>query len=468
MSDSSATSQPAQQTEQPSSPPPVRRGHVDLLNTPFIPSLTKFAIPMTFSFLVNMVYSLIDRWFISHMGTDAIAAIGLGEQIGFLVFTLGSGFCMGTGVIVARRFGERDSEGADRTATQAIVFMLTATVILSVLLQMALPYVLARFGASPTVALYAQQYLTAIFLGFSGNLLTFQINAIVRSTGNVVYPMVILVSTTVINAILAPIFIFVFNKGMYGAGLATAVAQIIGAVINVVLLLRGKAGIHLRLDGFSFDFGIIRRIVSLGFPSSVQMLAVSLTRISIYKLVAAFGTSVMAAYTLGISVDFVVFMFVFSVGIAIEVATGQNLGAGKFERVLGYHKAGIQILSIVIVVFGILAYTMGGLFAGIYSNDPIVIAEVQKYLHVSVFGYFFFAVGIVSARVISGSGAAYASLAIVAGSILLLQLPLVYVLSQYSGWNQIGIWVGGAGGYALFAMIALYAVRSKMWMEAKV
>ena len=170
-------------TPQETKRPAVRRGHVDLLNSPFIPSLTKFAIPMTFSFLVNMVYSLIDRWFISHMGTDAIAAIGLGEQIGFLVFTLGSGFCMGTGVIVARRFGERDSEGADRTATQAIVFMLTTTIILSVLLQLALPMILGRFGASPTVALYAQQYLTAIFLGFAGNLLTFQINAIVRSTG---------------------------------------------------------------------------------------------------------------------------------------------------------------------------------------------------------------------------------------------------------------------------------------------
>ncbi len=447
---------------------PKRRGHVDLLHSPFVSSLTKFAVPMSLSFLVNMVYSLIDRWFISHIGTDAIAAIGLGEQIGFLVFTLGSGFCMGTGVIVARRVGERDMEGADRTATQAIVFMLLATIILSVALQLALPSVLTRFGASPMVTLYAFQYLTALFLGFAGNLLTFQINAIVRSTGNVVYPMVILVLTTVINAILAPIFIFVLNKGIYGAGLATAIAQVTGAVINIILLLRGKAGIHLRLNDFRFDFSIIRRIVSLGFPSSVQMLAVSLTRISIFKLVAAFGTSVMAAYTLGISLDFVVFMFVFSVGISIEVATGQNIGAGQFDRVIGYHRAGIKILSLVILVLGVLSYTLGGYFAGIYTNDAVVIAEVQKYLHVSVFGYFFFAVGVVSARVISGSGAAYASLAIVAGSILLLQLPLVYVLSQFSGWNQIGIWIGSAGGYALFAMIALYAVHTKMWMKSRV
>ncbi len=443
--------------------PGPRRGHVDLLTTPFISSLTKFALPLSFSFLVNMMYSLIDRWFISHLGTDAIAAIGLGEQLGFLVFTLGSGFCMGTGVIVARRVGEQDREGADRTATQAIVFMFVTTVIITVFLQLLLPIVLDRFQATPAVTEFARQYLTALLLGFAGNLLTFQINAIIRSTGNVVYPMVILVSTTIINAILAPIFIFVFNKGMYGAGLATACAQTIGMIINVVLILRGKAGIHMRLDGFRFDWSIIRRIVALGFPSSVQMLAVSLTRLSIFKLVAGFGTTVMAAYTLGISLDFVVFMFVFSVGISVEVATGQNLGARKIDRVFGYHKAGIQLLSMVIAVLGVCSYTLGSHFASLYSQDPAVIAETQNYLHVSVFGYFFFAVGI-----ISGSGAAYLSLAIVAGSILLLQLPLVYIFSQFTGWNQTGIWIGSAAGYGLFALVSLMTVRSNLWRETKV
>ena len=198
------------------------------------------------------------------------------------------------------------------------------------------------------------------------------------------------------------------------------------------------------------------------------MLAVSLTRISIFKLVAAFGTSVMAAYTLGISVDFIVFMFVFSLGISMEVATGQNLGARKFDRVLGYHTAGMKLVAMIVAVMGVMAYSIGPWFAGLYSHDPVVIAETQRYLHVSVFGYLFFGIGIISARVISGAGAAYLSLAIVAGSIVLLQLPLVYIFSHFTGWNQNGIWIGAASGYALFAMIGLYAVRSKIWMTAKV
>jgi putative MATE family efflux protein len=267
---------------------------------------------------------------------------------------------------------------------------------------------------------------------------------------------------------LAPLFIFVLGMGMYGAGLATAVAQTMGMVFNLYLMVSNRTGIKLKLESFRFDWSVIRRIVSLGIPSSAQMMAVSLTRISIFKLVAAFGTSVMAAYTLGISVDFIVFMFVFSLGISVEVATGQNLGARKFDRVLGYHTAGLKLIAMIVAVMGFLAYTFGPHFAALYSTDAVVIDETQKYLHVSVFGYLFFGIGIISARVISGAGAAYLSLAIVAGSIVLLQLPLVYALSHFTGWNQTGIWIGAATGYALFAAIGMYAVRSKIWMKARV
>ncbi len=457
--------------DRPQSGPPAKgreRGRVDLLNSPFVPSLTKFAIPLTFSFLVNMIYSLIDRWFISSLGTDAIAAIGLGEQLGFLVFTLGSGFCMGTGIIVARRIGENDRDGADRVATQAVIFMFIATVVLTVLLEISLPTILAAFGLSAAVTSYARQYLSAVLLGFVGNLITFQINSIVRSSGNVFYPMIVLLATTLINAMLAPLFIFVLGMGIFGAGLATAVAQTMGMVFNLYLMVSNRTGIKLKLESFRFDWSVIRRIVSLGIPSSAQMMAVSLTRISIFKLVAAFGTSVMAAYTLGISVDFIVFMFVFSLGISVEVATGQNLGARKFDRVLGYHTAGLKLIAMIVAVMGFLAYTFGPHFAALYSTDAVVIDETQKYLHVSVFGYLFFGIGIISARVISGAGAAYLSLAIVAGSIVLLQLPLVYALSHFTGWNQTGIWIGAATGYALFAAIGMYAVRSKIWMKARV
>ncbi|MFN8367344.1 MAG: MATE family efflux transporter [Candidatus Kapaibacterium sp.] len=473
MSTENISSQHTQLEPEPEQTPPPQAqkraaGHVDLLNGSYISTLVKFSIPLTLSFLINMAYSLIDRWFISRLGTDAIAAIGLGDQMNFLVFTLGSGFSMGTGIIVARRIGEGNREKANYTATQAIIFMLVTTVLLTVVLQLMLPFVLAKFGASPNVSALAQAYLSAILFGFSGNLLSFQINAIVRSTGNPVYPTIILVLTTVINAILAPIFIFVFNMGMYGAGLATASAQLIGCAINIYSIINGKAGIQLQLKGFRFDRAIIWSVLLLGIPSSIQMFSVSITRIAIFKMVAQFGENIMAAYTLGMNVDFIVFMFVFAVGVAVEIATGQNIGAKKFEGVFGYHKAGIKILLGVIAVLGTLIFFFGSHFTAMYSNNPIVIEETQKYFHVSVFAYLAFAVGIVSARVISGAGSAYFSLAIVAGSILLLQLPLIYILCNVVHWNQVGIWIGSAGGYGLFSIIALVSVYSKKWMQAKV
>lgn len=432
-------------------------------------SLIRFSIPLTLSFLVNMLYSLIDRWFISRLGTEAIAAFTKAEPLTFLVFTIASGFCMGAGVIIARRIGEGDRDGADRTATQAIVFIVGASLLITVVLYFALPYAVGGAQVNPVVARLANDYLKAILLGFCGNILSFMINAIVRSAGNPVYPTIILLLTTVINAILAPIFILWLDMGLWGAGLATALAQIIGAVINLVNLLRGKAGIRFRFDALRIDWGIISKILALGFPSTVQMMVVAVTRVSITKIIEAhFGTAVLAAYGLGVSLDFVVFMFIFSTGIAVEIATGQNLGAGKPERVFAYHRAGMKALTAVIVFLGALIYLFGSSFTSLYSSDALVIAETQKYFHVSVFGYLFFAIGVVSARVISGSGAAYMSLLIVGGSILFLQLPLIYLLSTYTGWGQVGMWIGAAAGYALFAAIALASVQGKRWLKAKV
>ncbi|MBL7997558.1 MAG: MATE family efflux transporter [Candidatus Kapabacteria bacterium] len=445
-----------------------QRGRVDLLNSPIMKSLISFTIPLTFSFVVQMLYGLIDRWFISKLGTEAIAGIGIGEQLNFLIFTLGSGFCMGTGVIVARRIGEKDRDGADRTATQAIVFLFATTLILTAGLYVALPYVLTIFRANARTTELAHQYLTGILFGFAANLISFQINAIVRSTGNTVYPTIILLSTTLMNAILAPVFIFYWNLGMFGAGLATALAQLFGALVNISFLLRGKAGIHLRLDGYKPDFHIISREMSLGLPSSLQMIAVSSTRIVIFTLVSGFGTHVVAAYTLGISVDFMVFMFIFSIGIAVEIATGQNLGANKPERVFAYHRAGIEALAAIVLVFGIAVYLFGSHFVSYYTTDASVIREVEGYLHVSVFGYLFFAIGIVSARVISGAGAAYQSLFIVAGSIVGIQLPIVIIFTKYFGWQQTGIWIGAATGYFFLAMIGLVNVQGKKWLKVRV
>jgi putative MATE family efflux protein len=287
-----------------------------------------------------------------------------------------------------------------------------------------------------------------------------------------VYPMVILLLTTVINAIIAPLLIFGLGPfpelGMRGAGLATASAQLAGASLSLWALLTGKAGLRPDMSSIRLQADVLLRIARQGLPASLQMLSVSLNRVGIFALAGGFGTNVIAAYTLGLYADMMVYMVVFAIGMAVEVATGQNLGAGKPDRVASYHRSAIRQLSVFMAVMGVVVYLFGPDFVQIFTADRTTITIATQYLHLSVFGYLFFAVGFVSVRVISGAGAAFQSMSIAAGSMLGLQLPLGYTLAHVVGWGHTGIWIAIVIGYVVFAGLALWSYRRGRWRTVHV
>ena len=448
---------------------------VDLINGPVDSSLRKFAIPLAFSFIVNMLYSWIDTYFVSRLGAAAIAAIGVSEQLGFLIFNFLSGFAIGTGIIVARRIGEGNKTEASYTATQGIVAMLVLSTILACILALLLPPTLHAMGLDkdPEVYRFTEMYLYALLFGVPGNFITFQINSIIRSSGNSVYPMSILLLTTIINAILAPILIFGWGfipaLGMKGAGFATASAQIIGGIISLIMIISGKAGLSLLLDKFRFDFPLIIRIIKQGFWSSLQMFSVSIGRIALFKFAANFNPRVtVAAYTLGLKVDLFAFMSVFALGIAVETATGQNLGARQIKRIFQFHASAVKQLTILLGFLAILSFFFGEYFARIYTSDPAIIQETVQYLHIACFGYIFFAIGFVTVRVISGAGATARSMAIVFTSLVAVQVPMAFILSRYTPLQQNGIWIGVVTSYIALTAIAYHQLRKRTWLAVNI
>lgn len=445
---------------------------VDLLRDPIDGSLRRFALPLSFSFLVQFIYSLIDRFYVSRLGVDAIAAIGSIDQVAFFVFTLGSGFGVGSGILVARRVGEGNREEAARLATQAVAGMLMIGTTVTIVLFSIMHLIPQALGLGPSVSDYAMQYMSTLFLGLVGNFITFQISAIVRSTGNTVYPMVILLLTTVINAVIAPLLIFGLGPfpymGMQGAGLATASAQLAGAALSLWAMLSGKAGLRPDTSSLRLQFDVLLRIARQGLPASLQMLSVSLNRVGIFALAGGFGTNVIAAYTLGLYADMLVYMVVFAIGMAVEVATGQNLGANQPDRIAAYHRSAVRQLSMFMALMAVVVWLGGPSFVSIFTSDPITIDVATQYLHLSVFGYVFFAIGFVSVRVISGAGAAFLSMSIAAGSMLGVQLPLGYLLSRVLGWGHTGIWIAIVLGYGAFAALAYGAYKRGRWRTVQV
>ncbi len=445
---------------------------VDLINDPIGPSLRRFAVPLAFSFIINMVYSLIDRFYVSRLGDPAIAAIGSSDQIVFLLFTLVSGFAVGSGIIVARRFGEGDRVGASRTGTQALVGMAITAALVTAVMYGLLPVIPTVMQMDTTVETLSMEYLSMLLIGFTFNLMNFQMFSIVRSTGNAVFPMTVLVITVVLNAIIAPFLIFGIGPfpelGMRGAGLATALSQISGTAIALTALVRGWTNIHLDFTQFRLDAGLLRRVAKQGLPASLQMLSVSLNRAAIFAIVAGFGTNVTAAYTLGLNIDMMVFMSVFAMGIAVETATGQNLGAQQPERVRMIHRSAITQIGILMLLLAVVVWLFGTEFVKLYSQQPETIAEATQYLNITVIGYVFFSTGLLTVRVLSGAGAALLAMSITAGSLLGIQLPLALILGYGLAMGPLGVWIALAIGYAIFTLISLVIFRRNRWKAVHV
>ena len=445
---------------------------INLLSGPIDSTLRQFSYPLAFSFIINILYTWVDMYYVSRLGPTEVAALGVSEQILFFVFAIASGFAVGAGVMVARRIGENNKEEASHTSTQAILYMAFFSTLLAIILYFSNTYIISLMNIKGDVAHFANLYLSAVIIGLPANFLIFQVNAIVRSSGNSFFQMAILSTTILLNAIIAPFLVFGIGPfprlEVYGAGLATAIAQIIGATISLILYFWKIRILPLNSKMFKIDWGMYFRILKLGIPASLQLISVSLNRIALSSIHFKFGEDVLTAYVLGLRIDFFVYQTIFAIGTAVEVTTGQNLGANQLKRVFAYHRSAIKQISILLCVLIILVLFGGKYFALIYTSDPNLIAKITKYLSIAAFSYLPFAVGLISIRVISGAGDYIRSLKIIATILLGVQLTTCYLLSNYTFLGYEGIWYGVLISQVLFAVAGLYGMNKKKWMKVRV
>lgn len=449
----------------------MAKKNVNLLSGPIDSSLRKFAVPLAFSFLIHIVYSWVDMYYVSLLGVDQMTAMGVSERIWFFTFAIGSGFAIGSSVIISRRIGEGNQEEADKTATQSLVFMFLFAVSIAVIFWLSLPFILELMGIEKQISEYAVIFFSGLILGIPFNFLVFQINAIIRSTGDSFFPMIILISANVVNAILTPLMMFGIGPfpemGIFGAGLATAHAQLFGAGFGILLLLMDKAPVTITLKNFRLKFEVAWKIFKIGVPASLQLIAVSINSIGIAAIANLYGMEILTTYIIGLRVDLLVSMPIFAVGAAMEIISGQNLGAIQIRRIFLYHKSALKQLLTLMLIFTGLVFIFGGNFAKVFTDDLKIIHEVENYLRIIAFHYIPFAIGIVTLRIISGAGAYFRSLTIVIIVLVFIQLPLAFFLSGYFN-SHFGIWIGIFISSVIFALISLIELRRKKWLRAKV
>jgi putative MATE family efflux protein len=450
---------------------------VDILHGAITPTLWSFTLPLAFSFSMTIVYTWIDTYFVSHLGAPAIAAIGLCEQINFFLYTLAGGFTAGSGIIIARRIGEGRVDEAERIAQQGLSGVLVIAIVCMMATQAAIPFLLPMIAADADTLRFAGEYLPALLIGLPAGNFIYQSNVTARSTGNAGFAMRTLIMFVVLNCMFAPMLIFGIRiasmqllppLGMVGAGWATALANIGAALYAMIMLTRGATRFRIVWRLPLPEAAVVRSVLAIGIPSSLQFLAVSASRAIIVALHNSYGAATAAAFTLGIRLDFFVCMPVLAMGVAIETFTGQCIGAGNVKRVFAFYRAGtIQMLCIV-AMLGLAVFFGGEHFARLFTQDVVVLREARSYMRIAAFIYPCFVVLVLSIRVISGAGDARRSMLIMVGALMGIQIPLCIILSRFTSLYVYGIWYGVLISYILGALVAYRQLIARSWLSVRV
>jgi putative MATE family efflux protein len=417
----------------------LRGTHQDYTSGPLARSLLLLAIPMVLETAMESLFALVDVFFVSRLGADAVATIGLTESMLVMVYTVAIGLSIGLTAVVARRIGEKDGPGAARAAVQGIALGLGIAAVVAALGILFAPDLLRLMGASTAVQAVGAGYTRVMLAGSGTVLLLFLINAIFRGAGDATIAMRSLWLANAINIVLDPCFIFGLGPfpemGVTGAAVATTLGRGIGVLYQVSQLMRRDGRVLIRREHLTLDTGVMANVLRLSGVATFQVLIATSSYVGLVRVVSSFGSSVLAGFT--IAIRLLMFVLLPSWGLSNAAATmvGQALGAGKPDRAErsvrlagGYNMMQLGLVSIVF-----LALTP--LIVGTFSNDPPVLAHGVLALRTIAVGLVFYGYGMVLHQSFNGAGDTWTPTYLNLMCFWLLQIPLAWVLSR-----QVGAW----------------------------
>jgi len=433
------------------------------------------ALPTMLANSAHTTITLVDMFWIGRipgLGAAPMAAVGTSGQVMFLLFTVFMGLSSAASAMVARAVGARDYDRADHVATQALILTFAVSGVVATAAWVFAPDLIAALRAKGVAAELATDYLRIMFVGaLAGN--TMMVGAgILRGAGDAVTPLVITVMAAVLNLALDPIFIFGFGPvpamGVRGAALASVAAQVLAFSIGMGVLLHGRLRVRLRACDCWVDWSVMRQILSIGAPVSIQMSLRALMGVVLVGLLWHFGDAVVAAFTIGMRLEMIAFMPTFGIAEASGALVGQNLGARKPERA---QRSALVATTYTLAVMGAMAVifsAFGGPLVGVFKNDPAVIEAGRFMLRIAAPGLVFAAIGITLGRAIAGAGDTVPTAIFTFIALWVVQVPLAIWLSSHPSFGETGVWWSAVvSGFASCSMTAGYFFSGR-WKHKKV
>jgi putative MATE family efflux protein len=429
------------------------------------------AVPMVLELVLESVFAVVDVFFVSRLGADSVATVGVTESMLTIVYAVAMGLSVGAMATIARRVGERDPDGAARAAVQVIALGVIVSVPVGLFGFWFARPLLALMGAGPDIL--AHSSYTAIVLGLNGIILMlFLINAVLRGAGDAAVAMRVLWIANAFNIVLDPCFIFGLGPfprlGVTGAAVATTTGRGIGVLVQLYILSRGQGRITIRREHLRLDPRVMLNMLRLSGTAVFQVLIATTSWVGVVRILAGFGSNALAGNTIAIRI--VIFALLPSWGFANAAATlvGQNLGAGKPDRADAsvwraafYNMVALAAIGLLFVVFA------DAIVAG-FTSDPIVAPIAVRGLRIISAGFPLFAYGYVMTQAFNGAGDTVTPTMINVACLWLGEIPLAYVLAKPAGLGPSGVYWSIFLAFSAMSLVSALLFRRGTWKLKRV
>ena len=450
----------------------LRGEHYDYTDGPVGRSLWLLAVPMVLETLMESLFAICDVFFVSRLGADAVATVGLTETMLTLLYALAMGLCIGATATVARRIGEKDRDGAARAAVQAIALGVGVSLAIGVAGAMAAPALLAAMGATPSILETGSTYTRVMLGGNATIVLLFLINAVFRGAGDAAIAMRVLWLANALNIVLGPCLVFGLGPfpalGVTGAAVATNLGRGTGVLYQLYMLSRRDGRLRIEARHLRLDPAVMRGIWRLSSTGVFQILVTTSSWVFMVRILSTFGSAVVAGNTIGIRL--IIFALLPAWGLANAAATmvGQALGAGKPERAERATWLAARYNLVAFAAVSTVFFTAAWPIAGIFRGDPEVARHAVACLRTLSFGFVLYGLGMTLASALNGAGDTWTPTWINIGCFWCIEIPLAYTLAVPLGWGPQGVYAAITAVFVLHAGVLVLVFRQGRWKIKKV
>ena len=389
--------------------------------------ITEFAVPMLIGNIAQQFYNTADSIIVGrYIGDNALAAVGSAGPILNLLLVLFVGISVGASIMVSQYFGAKDREKLSHTIGICISLTAIASIAIMIIGPILSRPLLELLNTPESIINWSNDYLNIFFIGCAGFAYFNILSGVLRGLGDSISALVYLLISTALNVGLDLLFVAKFNMGVPGVAYATIIAQTFSAILTIRKLMKSKKHFDLTLKTLKLTKEYSYKIIKLGLPSGLTQAIFSLAMIIVQSLTNSFGEMVIAANVIIMRVDGFAMMPNFSFGAALTTFTGQNVGAGKLDRVEKGIKQGTLIALGVSTILTIILLTFGKYLMAIFTDTSELVTLSMNMMRILAFGYIAMAVTQSLSGVMRGAGDTLTPMWISLITTVVVRVPIAY------------------------------------------